>query len=78
VPADVPPGRYAVVVGWYDWETGQRLRRTAGAGRPSAGEVDRNADGDEFVIGMITIDPGAERNPDFVCLMAQEACASLE
>ncbi len=78
VPADVQPGRYEVVVGWYDWETGQRLQRTAGAGRPSAGEIDRNEGGDEFVLGVITVDPGAAVAPDAICLMAPEACASLE
>jgi hypothetical protein len=77
-PADLPPGQYEVVVGWYDWQTGQRLRRTGGAGQPSAGEVDRNAAGDEFVLGLITVDPMAAPRPDTPCLMAKEACASLD
>lgn len=78
VPADVQRGQYEVVVGWFDPATGERLRRTAGTGRPSAGEVDRNAGGDEFVLGAITVDPGAETPPDTTCLIAKEACASLE
>ncbi len=78
VPADLQPGQYEVVVGWYDWETGQRLRRTGGAGQPSAGEIDRNAAGNEFVLGLITVDPMAAPRPDTPCLTAKEACASLE
>lgn len=25
VPADLPPGEYRLVTGWYDWQTGERL-----------------------------------------------------
>ncbi len=47
VPADLAPGTYELVVGWYDWKTGKRLSRTAGRPGPWAG----NRVGDEFVLG---------------------------
>ena len=72
VPADAPPGRYEVVVGWYDWQTGKRLRLTPGTG------LGGNGQGDEHVLGVITVDPSSGPRPDTVCLMAKEACASLE
>ena len=59
VPADCAPGRYEVVVGWYDWQTGKRLRGV----RPRARVWRGNGQGDEFVLGVITIDPRAGRGP---------------
>jgi 4-amino-4-deoxy-L-arabinose transferase-like glycosyltransferase len=33
LPGDLPPGRYQVEVGWYDPETGERLKRADGSDR---------------------------------------------
>jgi uncharacterized membrane protein len=70
VPADLAPGTYDLVVGWYDWQTGKRLARVEGA----AG----NRVGDEFVVGSVTVDPLAGPRPDACCLAAKECCASKE
>jgi hypothetical protein len=67
LPADLPAGRYSLVAGFYEWQTGRRL--------PLVGP-DGNDGGDEFVLGQVTIDPGAALQPDLACLMAREACAS--
>jgi hypothetical protein len=69
VPDDVPPGPYELVVGWYDWETGARLSRLAGAGNPV---------GDGAVLGPVTIDPMAGPRPDACCVAAEACCASIQ
>ena len=69
VPADLASGRYDMVVGWYDWQTGDRLRLDDGLGNPG---------GDEFVLGPVTVDRAVGRAPDVTCLMAKESCASQE
>ena len=69
LPADLAPGRYELVVGWYYWETGERLARVDEQG---------NVLGDEFVLGSVTVDQAAGPQPDLACLLAVESCASLE
>ena len=67
LPADLTSGRYDLVVGWYDWQTGARLPLVDGLGNPA---------GDEFVLGPVTVDRAVGLTPDLPCLMAQESCAS--
>jgi uncharacterized membrane protein len=69
LPAGLPPGDYSLVVGWYDWRTGQRLPMLDAAG---------NALGEEYVLGSVTIRSGAAPVPDLCCLYARECCASRE
>ena len=69
LPADLIPGRYDLVVGWYDWQTGKRLTLSADLG---------NAGGDEVVLGPVTVDHRATARPDLACLLAPESCASQE
>ena len=67
LPADLSPGRYDLVTGWYDWRTGRRLPvRDAGG----------NAAGDEYVLGSVVVDRGAAPVPDLCCLYSPECCAS--
>jgi hypothetical protein len=70
IPPDLEPGVYELVVGWYDWQTGQRLSRVEGVGG--------NRVGDEFVLGAVTVDPLAGPRPDACCLAAKGCCASKE
>ena len=67
LPADLASGRYDLVVGWYDWQTGARLPLVDGLGNPA---------GDEFVLGPVTVDRAVGLTPDLPCLMAKESCAS--
>ena len=67
LPADLASGRYDLVVGWYDWQTGARMPLVDGLGNPA---------GDEFVLGPVTVDRAVGLTPDLPCLMAQESCAS--
>jgi hypothetical protein len=67
--ADLLPGRYDLVIGWYYWETGERLARVDELG---------NVLGDEFVLGPVTVRQAAGPRPDLACLLAVESCASLE
>jgi hypothetical protein len=69
VSADLPAGRYDLVAGWYDWQTGERL---------AAYDEGGNLLGDEFVLGPVTVHPSAGPRPDLACLLAAESCASLE
>lgn len=69
IPADLAPGRYDLVVGWYDWQTGDRLALASGGGNPV---------GDEYVLGPVTIDPLAAPRPDICCLFQPACCTSLE
>lgn len=69
LPADLPPGRYSLVVGWYAVGSGQRLALLDEAGNPA---------GDEYVLGPVTIDPRSAPRPDVCCLFTAECCASLE
>ena len=46
LPADLDPGAYRIVLGWYDLATGERLALTDGAG---------NAVGDEYVLGTVRV-----------------------
>lgn len=75
LPADLVPGRYELVAGWYDWQTGERLSRAAGV---SAQLASGNQAGDELVLGSVTVDPLAGPRPDACCLAAKECCASKE
>jgi uncharacterized membrane protein len=69
LPADLVPGRYALVAGWYDWRTGDRLPVL---------DAEGNASREEYVLGSVTVSPGAAPVPDLCCLYAQECCASQE
>ncbi len=65
LPDDLAAGRYELVIGWYDWQTGARL-------------VLGNRTAEEYVLGSVTIDAGAAPQPDLACQMLPESCASLE
>jgi len=69
VPEGVEPGRYELVVGWTNAQTGARFRRVIGAGNP---------EGDAAVLGPVTIDPMAGPRPDACCLAVEACCASME
>jgi uncharacterized membrane protein len=69
LPENLASGRYDLVVGWYDWQTGQRLPLADSPG---------NLSGDEFVLGPVTVDRAVGRASDITCLMVQESCASQE
>jgi uncharacterized membrane protein len=69
IPADLTPGDYKLVIGWYDPETGKRL---------SASSADGNAEGNEYVIGRVAVYPLVGSRPDLACLMTPAACASQE
>jgi hypothetical protein len=69
VPAALPTGNYDLVAGWYDWQTGERLRARDEGG---------NLIGDEFVLGQVMAHPLAGPRPDLACLVAADSCASLE
>lgn len=65
LPDDLAAGRYDLVVGWYDWQTGARLAL-------------RNHNGEEYVLGYVTIDLDAAPQPDLACQMLPESCIALE
>jgi hypothetical protein len=69
IPADLTPGDYKLVIGWYDPETGKRL---------SASSADGNAQGNEYVLGRVAVYPLVGSRPDLACLMTPAACASQE
>jgi uncharacterized membrane protein len=49
LPADLPPGQYRLVAGWYYAPTGQRLPLTNGP------ELDGNPEGETVQIGVVTV-----------------------
>lgn len=67
IPPDLPPGRYPVAIGWYYWETLERLALLDAGGQPV---------GDSLVIGELEVDATARPSPDLACAVASEACAS--
>ena len=67
LPKDLASGRYDIVAGWYDWQTGKRLPLASSAG---------NLAGDELVLGAVTVDRAVGLAPDVPCLMVKESCAS--
>ena len=69
VPEGIEPGRYELVVGWTDAQTRAPFRRVTGAG---------NREGDEAVLGPVTIDPMAGPRPDACCLALEACCTSME
>lgn len=69
IPAEIAPGRYDLVVGWYDWQTGQRLETIGETG---------NSTGNEHVLGPVVVDRFAAPRPDICCLFEHTCCASLE
>ena len=69
LPADLDPGAYRIVLGWYDLATGERLALADAAG---------NAVGDEFVLGTVRVTRQAAHTADLCCASVPECCASLE
>lgn len=69
LPEELPNGRYDLVAGWYDWQTGVRLPLVGALG---------NRIGEEHVLGPVTIDADAGPRPDIACLLLPESCAALE
>ena len=67
LPADLPPDHYSIVVGWYYWETLERL-----AHMTDGGELE----GDAATIGRLTVDPTAAPAPDLPCAILPTTCAS--
>ncbi len=67
LPADLAPGVYDLVTGWYYWETLERLALLDPAGQPI---------GDSVVIGKLEVDSTAAPRPDLACAVAPEACES--
>ena len=69
LPADLSPGEYDVVLGWYELATGDRLTLLDAAG---------NAAGDEFVLGRVRVDADDDLTADLCCATVPECCASVE
>lgn len=69
LPDGLAFGRYDLVVGWYDWQTGARLSLVTAIG---------NRTGEEYVLGPVTIDARAKPRPDVTCQLLPESCAALE
>lgn len=69
VPAELSPGRYDLVVGWYDWQNGEHLISVTERGNPT---------GNEYVLGPVTVDRFAAPRPDVCCLFEPACCTSLE
>ena len=67
LPANLKPGVYDLVAGWYYWETLERLALLDEAGQPI---------GDSVVIGKLEVDSTAAARPDLACAVAPEACES--
>lgn len=67
LPASLPPGVYDLVVGWYYWETLERLALLGPDGQPT---------GDSATVGRIEVDTTAGPQPDFVCALIPETCES--
>ncbi len=67
LPANLKPGVYDLVAGWYYWETLERLALLDGEGLPA---------GDGVVIGKLEVDSTAAPRPDLICAIVPEACAS--
>jgi hypothetical protein len=69
LPADLAPGVYQVVLGWYDLATGRRLALT---------DAEGNAAGDEDVLETVRVDAGTAPPADLCCATVPECCASVE
>ncbi len=67
LPANLRPGVYDLMAGWYYWQTLERLALLDDAGMPI---------GDGVVIGKLEVDSTAAPRPDLVCVIVPEACAS--
>lgn len=67
LPADLAPGVYDLVTGWYYWETLERLALLDASGLP----IDNGV-----VIGTLEVDTTAAPRPDLVCAIVPEACES--
>lgn len=67
LPADLAPGVYNLVTGWYYWETLERLALLDDTGQP----IDNGV-----VIGQLEVDSTAAPRPDLACAVAPEACES--
>ncbi len=67
LPANLRPGVYDLVAGWYYWQTLERLALLDDAGLPV---------GDGVVIGKLEVDSTAAPRPDLACAIVPEACAS--
>ncbi len=58
---------YDLVVGWYYWETVERLAMLGPDGQPI---------GDSAPIGRIEVDTTTGPQPDLVCALVPETCES--
>lgn len=67
LPANLKPGVYDLVAGWYYWETLERLALLDAGGQPA---------GDGVVVGKLEVDSTAAPHPDLICVIEPEACAS--
>ncbi len=67
LPANLKPGVYDLVTGWYYWETLERLALLDEAGQPM---------GDSVLIGKLVVDSTAVPRPDLACAITAEACES--
>jgi hypothetical protein len=67
LPANLKPGVYDLVAGWYYWETLERLALLDAAGMPI---------GDGVVIGKLEVDSTAAPRPDLTCTIVPESCDS--
>lgn len=67
LPADLPPGVYDVVVGWYYWETQERLALLDADGLPVS---------DGALVARLEVDATVGPGPDLACRLVPESCAS--
>lgn len=67
LPANLPPGVYDLVVGWYYWETQERLALLDHNNIPA---------GDGAVVAQMEVDTTAGPTPDLCCALVPECCAS--
>lgn len=65
LPASLAPGRYNIVVGWYYWETLERLAHMTAAGELA---------GDAVTIGQLDVEPTAAPPADLTCAVIPESC----
>jgi hypothetical protein len=67
LPPGLAPGRYRLIIGWYLQEEERRLTVLGADGNPQA---------NEFVMGVVEINPSAAPGPDLACLLNTASCDS--